>query len=63
MKHDLTTPKYIIVTYFDTKLSMFGLAPTSMEEGAKAPRTAERDPKPSAGARRRGAKCPELLVE
>ena len=28
------TSKYIIATYFDTKLSMFGLAPSAMEEGA-----------------------------
>ena len=31
------TSKYIIATYFDTKLSMFGLAPSAMEEGAKGP--------------------------
>ncbi len=68
MKHNLTIPKYIILTYFDTKLSMFGLAPSAMEEGPKAQRTArramraQRAPQPSTGARRRGAECPELLV-
>jgi len=31
------TPKYIIATYFDNKLSMFVLAPSAMEEGAKGP--------------------------
>ena len=33
----LFTPKYIIGTYFDTKLSMFGLAPSATEEGAEGP--------------------------
>ena len=31
------TPKYIIATYFDTKLSMFGLLPSAMGEGAQGP--------------------------
>ena len=35
MKHNLTTPKYIFATYFDTKLSMLGLAPSAKEEGAE----------------------------
>ena len=37
MKHNLTTPRYIIAIYFNTELSMFGLAPSPMEEGAKGP--------------------------
>ena len=40
MKYDLTTPKYIIVTYFDTTLSIFVLALSAMEEGAKGPQNA-----------------------
>ena len=32
------------------------------KRGPKAPRRARRAPKPSAGARRRGAELPELLV-
>ena len=40
---------------------MFGLAPCAPEEGAKAPRRAKRVPQTSAGARRRGVECPELL--
>ena len=56
------------MTYFDTKLSMFGLAPSAMEGGPKAPKIgeraigAQRAPQPSAGARRRDTECPELLV-
>ena len=34
MKLKLNTPKYIIGTYFDTELSMFGLAPSATEKGA-----------------------------
>ena len=30
-------PKYIIATYFYTKMSMLGLAPSDMEEGAEGP--------------------------
>jgi len=33
-----------------------------MKRGLKAARRARRAPEPSAGARRRGAECPELLV-
>jgi len=33
-----------------------------MKRGPKAPRTARRAPQPSAGARRKGAERPELLV-
>ena len=36
-KLKLFTPKYIIGNYFDTKLSMFGLALYATEEGAKGP--------------------------
>ena len=36
-KRKLFTPKYIIGTYFYTKLSMFGLALSPTEEGAQAP--------------------------
>ena len=48
-------------TYFDTKLSMFRFAYSDTEEGAEGP---QKGPKtePSAGARRRGAEHPELLV-
>ena len=41
---------------------MFGLAPSIREEGAKDPQKGQRAPQPSAGIRRRGADCPELLV-
>ena len=37
-KYNLNTPKYIIADYFDTKLSMFGLAPSAIKEGAEGPR-------------------------
>ena len=53
------TSKYIIGTYFDIKLTMFSLAPSATEEGAKG---SQKGPQPSARARRRGAECPELLV-
>ena len=36
-KFKLITPKYIIETNFDTKLGMFGLAPSTTEEGAIGP--------------------------
>ena len=55
-------------TYFDTKLSMFCFEPSPTEEGPKAPKRArralgaQRAPQPSAGARRKGAEGPELLV-
>jgi len=52
LKLNLNTPNYIAGTYFDTKLSMFGLAPSVTEEGAEGPRRA---PQLSAGSRRRGA--------
>ena len=35
LEFKLITPKYITGTYFDTLLSMFGLAPYATEEGAK----------------------------
>ena len=38
------TQKYIIGTYFDTKLSMFGLAPSAMEEGAEGPQNSPKGP-------------------
>ena len=62
------TSKYIIATYFDTKLSMFGLAPSPIEEGAKGLQNGPKGhggpkgPLPSAVARRRGAEWPKLLV-
>ena len=46
----------------DTRLSMFGLAPLPLKRGPKAPKRVRRAPQPSAGARRKGAECPELLV-
>ena len=49
-------------TYFDTKLSMFGLSPTVSEEGAKGPQKGLKDPQPFAGYRKRGVEHSELLV-
>ena len=51
-----------MLTYFDTKLSMFCFEPSPNEEGSKAPRRAQRVPWPFAESRRRGAERPELLV-
>ena len=39
-----TNPKFIIGTYFDTKLSMFDLAPYAMDEGAKGPQKGPKGP-------------------
>ena len=47
------TPKYIIVTYFDTKLSMFGLALSTTKEGAKGPKKSLKGPE--------GPKGPQAL--
>ena len=41
---------------------IFGLTPSATEKGAKGPQKGQRDPQSSAGARRRGAEHPELLV-
>ena len=40
----LFNPKYIIGTYFDTKLSMFGFALSATEEGAKAIKKSQKSP-------------------
>jgi len=46
---------------------MLGLAPSATKEGAKGPQNGpnghgcQKGPKPSAGAKRRGTECPELL--
>ena len=40
----LFNPKYIIGTYFDTKLSMFGFALSATEEGAKAIQKSQKSP-------------------
>ena len=48
---------------------MFGLAPSATKEGAKGPQNGpnghgcQKGPKPSAGAKRRGTECPEILVK
>ena len=36
-EHNLITTKYVIVTYFYTKVSMFDFAPSTMIEGAEGP--------------------------
>ena len=38
------TPNYNIGTYFDTKLSMFGLAPSATEEEAEGPQKGPKGP-------------------
>ena len=48
--------------HFGTISGQFNLIISSNKEGPKVPRRARRAPQPSAGARRRGAECPELLV-
>ena len=53
------TPKYIIMIYFDTKLSMFSLAPYTTEEGPERP---QKGSLPSAKARQRGIGLPKLIV-
>ena len=40
LKFLLITPKY----FFDTKLSMFGLAPSATKEGAEGPQKGPKDP-------------------
>ena len=72
MKHNLITPKYIVVTprnipqkkIIITKIQNRSNVPFcfAMEEGAKGPQIGPKGPLPSAGARRRGAECPKLLV-
>ena len=37
-------PKYVIRTYFDTKLSLFGLAHSDTEEVANGPLKGHKDP-------------------
>ena len=54
----LITPKYIIERYFDTKLSMFGLANFATEEGAEGH---QKGP-PALCKSQEGAECPQLLV-
>ena len=43
-KLKLITPKNIIGTYFDTKLSMFGLSPSVTEEGTEGPQKGLKGP-------------------
>ena len=68
MKHNLFTPKYIAVIHFETRLSMFGLAPSTMEEGAEGLQNSQmgcgglKGPQPSVEARMRGVDHPELLI-
>ena len=52
-KLQLFTLKYIIGTYVDTKLSMFGLALSATEEGAKGPKKSLKGPE--------GPKGPQAL--